>query len=377
LRIALLTNAAMPAREGIGRHVTEIGRRLRARGHGVVVLARGQSFAGWRESEADGLLIRHYPFHPIQPLHQVAAGFVLRRWLEAGADGADLIHAHLPLLPPLPTRLPIIATFHSPMLADTAAITEPGLRPRLIRANARLFSRGYEQWHIDHAAAVVAVAPSVARELKAGYRMNGREPMVIENGVDTEAFAFHGEGRREPTLLYVGRLGYRKGLPRLLAAFALLRPIHPELRLALVGEGPLDASLRAEAASLGIADRVTFRGHLSPDGVRGQLRRAACLVNPADYESGPLTLLEAMAAGTPVVSTATGLVGAMGPDPPLLVAAADAAALAGAIGAILADPDAALRRARAARGLVERRFGWDRAVDRLCALYDAAARRAA
>ena len=81
---------------------------------------------------------------------------------------------HLPLLPPLHTRLPIIATIHSPMLADTAAIAERGLRPTLIRANARLFSRRYEQWYLDHAAQVVVVSDAVRVELEGAYRLHHR-----------------------------------------------------------------------------------------------------------------------------------------------------------------------------------------------------------
>jgi glycogen(starch) synthase len=92
-------------------------------------------------------------------------------------------------------------------------------------------------------------------------------------------------------------------------------------------------------------------------------------VNPADYESGPLTLLEAMAAGTPVVSTPTGLARELGPRPPLLLARPDAPALAVAIRACLADPEAAADRAERARVLVERAFDWERVVDRLEAVY--------
>jgi glycosyltransferase involved in cell wall biosynthesis len=377
MRIALLTNNVLPAREGIGRHVTEIGRRLRARGHEILLLARGEAFGGWRESEVEGLRVRHFPFWPVRPLHQAATGVVLRRWLDAGADGAQLLHVHLPLLPPLPCRLPIVVTVHSPMLADTAAIREPGLKPRLIRANAQFFSRGYEQWHLDHARSVIAVSAGVAEELRAGYRLRRRGPLVIENGVDTGLFGFRPAGPRAPEILYVGRLGYRKGLRRLLGAFARLHAARPELRLVLAGEGPLRSDLETSARRQGIRGRVEFAGFLDPAAVRDRLHRAACFVNPADYESGPLTLLEAMAAGTPVVTTRTGLVGAMGGAPPLRVAEPSEMGIAAAVAEVLADPAATACRVRAARELVESRFGWDRAVDRLAAVYEATTRRAA
>ena len=373
----MLTNNSLPAREGIGRHVTEIGRRLQARGHEVVVLARGDAFGNWRESEIDGLRVRHFPHWPLRPLHQAASGLVLRRWLKDGADGARLLHVHLPLLPPLPCPLPSVVTVHSPMLSDTAAIREPGLKPRLVRANALLFSRSYEQWHLDHARVVTTVSAGVADELQAGYRLQGRPPVVIENGVDTDLFSFRPGGLRAPEILYVGRLGYRKGAARVLGAFARLVAARPELRLVMVGEGPLAVELEATARQLGVRSRVEFTGFLEPRVVRDRLHRATCFVNPADYESGPLTLLEAMAAGTPVVSTRTGLVQSMGAAPPLLVADASEAALAAAVVEALAEPAATSRRVQAARDLVEARFDWSRAVDRLCTVYETTARLAA
>ncbi|MEK0085496.1 glycosyltransferase family 4 protein [Benzoatithermus flavus] len=367
MRLAFLTNNRFPPREGIGRHILEVASRLRARGHEVTVLARGNAFAPWAETVAAGLRVRHFPHYPLRPFHHALAQHELARWLREGADGADLVHVHLPLLPPLLTDRPLVVTVHSPMLQDTAAITEPGLWPALIKANARLFSRRYEQWYLDHAASIVAVSQAVADELATGYRLRGR-PIVIPNGVDTGFFGFAPSEGRTPTILYVGRLGYRKGLFRLLEAFARL-PRRLGLELALVGEGPLEQALRRRAAALGIAPLVRFAGFLDRAGVRRELQAAACLVSPADYESGPLTLLEAMACGTPVVTTPTGLAAEMGQGAPAVLSAAEPEALAEAIAGTLAEPEAAAARARAARALVVARYGWEQVVDRLEAVY--------
>ena len=102
---------------------------------------------------------------------------------------------------------------------------------------------------------------------------------------------------------------------------------------------------------------------------RARLARAAVAVNPADYESGPLTLLEAMAAGTPVVSTKTGLVDELGADPPLLVVEPCVDDLARGLAAALTDPLAAARRARRAQALVRARFDWNAIVPRIADLY--------
>jgi glycosyltransferase involved in cell wall biosynthesis len=376
MRLALLTNNRFPPREGIARHVLEIGRRLQARGHEVTVLARGGAFAPWAESVVAGLLVRHFPHYPLQPFHHALARSELGGWLRDGADGALLLHVHLPLLPPLPTDLPVVATFHSPMLPDTGAIAEPGLRPVLIKANARLFSCRYEQGYLDRAMAVVAVSNAVRTELATSYRLRGRQPTVIPNGVDTRFFDPGPPSGRGSGVLYVGRLGYRKGLFRLLDAFAQL-PRRAGLELTLAGEGLLEQALHRHATALGITGRVRFAGFLDRAGVRDELRRAACFVNPADYETGPLTLLEAMACGTPVVSTATGLAAEMGARPPLLLSAPEPAALAAAIQATLAGPESAAARVRDARALVEATYCWERVVDQLEGVYGLRQERAA
>ncbi|HEX6012051.1 MAG TPA: glycosyltransferase, partial [Geminicoccaceae bacterium] len=243
--------------------------------------------APWGEIVVDGVRVRSFTHYPLQPFHHALARAELAAWLRDGADGADLLHVHLPLLPPLPTDLPVVATFHSPMLHDTGAIAEPGLRPALIKANARLFSRRYEQWYLDRAAAVVAVSQAVRAELEMSYRSGNRRPIVVPNGVDTDFFGFAPLSGRTSTVLYVGRLGYRKGLSRLLKAFTLL-PRELGLELTLAGEGPLEPALERHAATLGVSARVRFTGFLDRAAVRAELQAATCFVNPADYESGPL-----------------------------------------------------------------------------------------
>ena len=386
MRVALLTNNHLPPREGIGRHVLELAKRLPAMGVEPLIVAKGTNVRFWHWLEVEGVPVALYPYAPVRPFHQEAIRAVLQPWLDRGAEGADLLHLHLPLLPRLRTALPRLVTFHSPLLADTAAIPEPGMVTAMVKANARLFGQAYEHAQIRAAAAIIAVSGNVRDELVQHYRLNGHQPVVIENGVDVAFFAPRRAVRRSApgdpatlrraTLLYVGRLGYRKGLARLLDAVALLAD-RPGVRLALAGEGPLSGKLEAQAHLVGIADRVDFLGFLDREALRDALARAAVLVNPADYESGPLTLLEAMAAGTPVVTTPTGLVKDLAEPLPLLVAEPEPRALAAAIAQVLDAPEAAAARARQARQLVEERFAWDRVATHTSTLYHSLVRRAA
>ena len=377
-RVALLTNNLFPPAEGIARHVLEIALRLDRRGFEPLIVARGTHALGWRRESIKGLPLLRYPHLPIKPFHHAFSRGPLQAWLDDGADGADLLHVHLPLLPPLHSRLQRVVTVHSPMLTDSAAIGERGLKPRLLRWNARLVSRRFEQHHLDNAERVVAVSSGVLEELDAHYRL--RSPArVITNGVDTRELQPAPFERPGGPLLYVGRLGYRKGLFRLLEAVALLGSAAPILELA--GEGPLAEALHARAKLLGIADRVRFLGFLRRDALIGRLASAACLINPASYETGPLTLLEGLATATPIVTTRTGLAAdieamTLG-QPPFVVGDASPLGLADAIETVLVDPQAARGRALAGRRLAERCFDWERIVDDLIETYGWVERQAA
>lgn len=366
MRIALLTNNRLPPREGIARHVIEIATRLERRGHEVTVLAQGEPFGRWALHREAGVACRLYPSRPLRPFHQLLSRAPLNRWLAEAERRLDVLHVHLPLLPALNTVARVVVTFHSPMLTDTAAIPEPGLRTLLAKLNARLLSVRQEQAWIDRADDLIAVSRGVARELALHYSLGRRRPVVIENGVDTRAIRPDPSLGRDSRALYVGRLGWRKGLFRLLDALALLPP---SIGLDLAGEGPLRPALEQRAARLGIVDRVRFLGFLDRERLLARLSTAGCLVNPADYESGPLTVLEAMAAGCPVVSTRTGIVADLGDSAPVALAEASPGPLAAAIDRTLSGGREVEERTLAARRLVERHFDWETVVDRLEAIY--------
>lgn len=375
MRVALLTNNFMPPREGISRHIFEIASRLPDFGIEPLILAKGEHRRTWQHSNIHGMALSRYPYWGLRPFHQHLLGRTLQVWCDGIGREFDLLHLHLPLLPALRTELPQFVTFHSPLLTDTAAIAETDWRARLVKWNAKGISCRIEQAQIDAAAQLLAVSRGVAEELRQNYRLDGKAVEVVTNGVDTKFFPYIRGHRRQPRLLYVGRLGYRKGLERLLSAFARLD--HPRLLLELAGEGPLEALLRRQAVRLGIDERVRFLGFLDRNQLREKLKTAALLINPADYESGPLTLLEAMSAGTPVVTTPTGIANELGPEAPVRICAADGDAIAAAIDEILADPESARARALAARNLVERQFDWQRVVGALADRYRTPARLAA
>jgi glycosyltransferase involved in cell wall biosynthesis len=152
-----------------------------------------------------------------------------------------------------------------------------------------------------------------------------------------------------PIVLAAGRLAAQKGFGTLLEAAPLWRDIRPEPLLVIAGEGPLEASLKSQAASLRLDAR--FPGHRAD--VPALLAAAAVFVLPSAWEGQPLVLQEALRAGIPIVATrAGGTPELTGEDAALLVPPGDAGRLADAVRSVLADPALAarLRQAAAARG---------------------------
>jgi len=183
--------------------------------------------------------------------------------------------------------------------------------------------------------------------------------VLIPNGVPLPATVDPSSPRRDaddprgngPLVGMVGRLSWKKGYDVALAAFALLRDALPGVRVDIVGDGELRADLEARAQSLGLGDTVRFLGQRRdvPDLMRG----FDCFVLSSVIEGMPNALLEAMALGRPVVTTAAGGSAevVVDGDCGLVVPPGDAPALARAIESLLRD----LQRARTFGERAERR----------------------
>ncbi len=174
----------------------------------------------------------------------------------------------------------------------------------------------------------------------------------------------------------VGTLRSWKGHGYLLDAFLRLRSAHPELRLAIVGDGPQRGNIERSIAELGLAGAVTLAGQR--DDVPLWLNAMDVFALPSYGEEGvPQAIMQAMACALPVVSTTVGAIGEAVADgvTGILVAPRDSAALAAALGRIVADPE--LRRSMGAAGLARARarFGAETMLDKMEAVFLHAAGR--
>lgn len=152
------------------------------------------------------------------------------------------------------------------------------------------------------AAAVTTPTPLAAKAMHDHAFL--REVLAVSNGIDSAAYEVQpGETiqpHEDPTVLFVGRLAEEKHVDVLIDAVAKT-PEHLRVRLEVVGGGEVKPALQAQAARLGISDRVTFRGLIDDDELRLSYIRASLFCQPGTAELQSLVTLEAMSASTPVL----------------------------------------------------------------------------
>lgn len=229
------------------------------------------------------------------------------------------------------------------------------------------------------AAGVVTVSQFNVAYLQEKYAEAAAGVKLIYNGLDLDEFRYEPEGNRPPLVLGVGRLVEKKGFSYLVEASALMRAKGIPFRCEIVGGGELDASLQQQVQKLGLTECVKLCGPMSQSDVKQKIRHAWLLAAPCvhaeddDRDGLPTILLEAMALGTPCISTpVTGIPEVLRHEQTgLMVAERDAQALAEACERLLLDPDLCSELARNGRRLVEEQFDIDKNTAKMRAFFSA------
>ena len=209
----------------------------------------------------------------------------------------DVVHSHLNIIKYAAAAAKLagvrkcVHTVHS--LADREA---EGRVQKII--NGFYFRRG---WSVP-----VALTPEVRNSVAEFYGLPLSRVPVIYNGIDLSRCVPKTtyETGETVTILHVGRFDVPKNHPGLLEAFRLLLETHPECRLRLVGDGELRPDMEKLAREKGIADFVEFCGMQS--NVYPYLHDADIFTLPSIYEGNPMTIIEAMGTGLPIVASRVG-----------------------------------------------------------------------
>jgi phosphatidylinositol alpha-mannosyltransferase len=346
MRIALVCPYDLEAPGGVQVHVRDLASQLAARGHVVEVFGPG--------SGGLGRPVR-FPYRgTVAPIAPWPGGVRLaRRAFERFSP--DIVHVHEPFTPSasmwaaLAATVPVVATFHAWLdRARVYEVAEPALRPVARRLTASI-------------AVSQAAAAFVERAVP------GLEPVVIANGVSVSRFAEAPRldwppGRR---IAWAHRLDPQKGFPVLVEAFRRLASERTDLLLSVGGDGADRVAVDGLPAS--VRERISMFGRVGHDEVPSLLAGADVAVAAATgQESFGIAVVEAMAAGVPVVATdiegyrevvTDGVDG-------LLVAPGDPAALASAIARVLDDDDLARRLGSAGHDTAAA-FDWNLVTDRI------------
>jgi len=203
------------------------------------------------------------------------------------------------------------------------------------------------------------------------FARHGYRARVVRNVVDTSRFRYRERRPLRPRILSVRNLERHYRVDVSLRAFAALKRRYPEASLTVAGYGSEEPALRRLAASLAL-DGVCFIGRVEPHAIPALYDEADLFVNSATVDNQPVSVLEAFAAGLPVISTGTGDIAAMlgDGDRGLLVPSGDPDALAEAMVTLLEYPERAWRMARRARREVDR-YAWRQVSDQWAAVYGA------
>ncbi len=215
---------------------------------------------------------------------------VVDQMLEAGKF--DILHFHEPWISPVSRQIlsrsntKNVATFHAKLPDNTVSRTlEKAAVP-------------YMKAILKHLHAITAVSPAAAEYVQT---LTDSPVQIIPNGINIDHYQRSGS-RKEKEILYIGRLENRKGVKYLIKSFAKLTESMPDATLKIAGDGP-DREKLEELVKQKALTNVEFLGYISDDQKKKLLSEAALFCSPATHgESFGIVLLEAMAAGVPIVA---------------------------------------------------------------------------
>ncbi|WP_101296766.1 glycosyltransferase [Halegenticoccus soli] len=364
MNIQQISKFYYPEVGGLEQVVQTLAEGFHGSGHTVQVLASVRKGRGTRErihgvpvvKVATVATVQSVPICPTFPYH-----------LRDASRNADLLHIHLPNPTAVVSQLltgshrpPIVVTYHSDIVKQATALK--AYRPLLYRL-------------LERADRIIVTSPNLLQHSE-HLKPFSDKCEVVPLSIDLDAFGDYAGPTYDlpvdpsrPTLLFVGRLSYYKGVKYLIDAM-----VQVDADLLVVGDGDRREALERRMRDRGVDDDITFLGKVSQELLRYCYEAADIFVLPsiAPSEAFGVVQLEAMATGTPVINTSlpTGVpwVSKDG-ETGLTVPPKDAASLANAINELLAEPDRRDIYGANARERVERRFTTERMLEGTEAVY--------
>ena len=356
MKIAMVSPYDFTWPGGVTAHVSQLARELILLGHQVQVLAPHSPSRKGAEPESFVPLGRSVPVPSGGSIARVSLSWWLYRKIKVllERESYDIIHLHEPLAP----ILPLFVLEHSTAV-NIGTFHAYYNRQHLYRLSHPIVKRWHQKLHGG-----IAVSPAALSYVNHRFPM---EYKIIPNGIDVDHFAEGAQGPEpwpqfqdgKTNILFVGRLEKRKGLKYLLQAYSRLKWELPNIRLIVVGPGNLDKESHRILAASNLQD-VVLTGRVSYDDLARYYATADIFCAPATgAESFGIVLLEAMAAGKPIVASDidgyNGIIqhGCQG----LLFPKRDIEALAAALRYLVFNPDLAQQLGKTGRVMADQ-YRW-------------------
>ena len=312
MRILMVSDVSFPRVNGVSTSIATFRQSLTELGHETTLIA--PEYPGYRDDRPDLIRIpsRAVPQDPEDRF--MSHGRVLALAPDLASKGYDILHVHTPFVAhyagvSLGKRLgiPVVETYHT--------FFEEYLHhyvPLMPRAATRFLARRFSVSQCRAVNALVVPSGQMLAALR-GYGVESRAE-VLPTGIDLARFRggdgaifrrAHGISLDRPVLVHISRVAHEKNIDFVLEALAVIRQTVPDVLLVIAGEGPALAHLKKLTARLGLEANVLYVGYLDRESTLLDCYRAGdAFVFASRTETQGLVLLEALALGVPVVSTA-------------------------------------------------------------------------
>lgn len=309
LRIGLFTDTYAPQVNGVSISLQLISEGLQKRGHQVTIFA--PKFPGYEDNQPGVVRLPSLKYLNDPPIYVAVLGTPRSTW-SLSRKHFDVLHAHSPLtvgllayLTASTKNLPLIYTYHTSITDYTHYLKVIG-GTGVIRHAARWFSA--TSTNLGHQ--IVVPSPKFYRLL---LEQKVKKPIrVIPNGIDLSNFktaknpgSFRqrlGLSADAPILLSVGRVDPEKRLDFLIDAFVRIADRVPEAHLVFAGDGSSRKKLEEQAAATKVKERIHFLGMLNRSELPNLLHDATVFLSASTTEVHPISVIEAIASGLPLVA---------------------------------------------------------------------------
>ena len=347
---------------GLGLHAHEMSKEQARLGHYVTVYTSNVDGSPTQDYK-DGYRIQRF-----KPIIKIGGNSLMPSLffkLSKTRNDFDIIHAHSHLF--FSTNLcALVRKFGSPPLV----ITNHGLISQTVPMWVhRIYIPTIAKWTFKSADKIICYTEKEKSMLKK-QGIDSDKIVVIHNGIDTNVFTPDNREEISNRILWIGRFTPGKGVEYLIDAFGILVKEYPNLKLVMVGKGPLKENIEQKIRDLNLSKSIFINDFVPNSKLPDIYRSSAIFVLPSLNEGIPRTILEAMACSIPIVCTELPQLVDIVKGCGVVVPRRDSPALAESISKIISDRERAHKFGETGRKKVVEKYSWGDTVNETIKLYE-------